>query len=174
MELKQINKTVGFENVKDCYYCGTDGNIYTNENGVFTVKKPYTDRDGYKRVSLRQKVGRRKIYAVHTIICSTFKPNPHCKKTVNHVNHCRNNNRVENLEWATATEQYNNTWRKNMAKKRKKVILKDLTNCSVIVFPSVTHFEKYLHIHGRTTADIIKRCSRGVLYRGRYIVEYVE
>lgn len=174
MELKQINTIKEFENVKDCYYCGTDGKIYVKENGIFTIKKVYIDKGGYERITLGQKVGKRKIYGVHRIVCSVFIPNPEHKKTVNHINHIRNDNRVSNLEWATEVEQYNNTWRKNMAKKRKKVILKDLTNCSVIVFPSVTHFEKYLYIQGKTTANIIKRCSRGVLYRGRYIVEYVE
>lgn len=41
----------------------------------------------------------------HRLIALTFIPNPMSKDTVNHKNHNKLDNRVENLEWATVTEQ---------------------------------------------------------------------
>ena len=55
---------------------------------------------GYKRFRLNKKN-----YPAHHIVASAFIPNPENKKTVNHKNKNRDDNRVCNLEWATMSEQ---------------------------------------------------------------------
>tara|TARA_B100000530_G_C15920353_1_gene472907 strand:+ start:560 stop:1432 length:873 start_codon:yes stop_codon:yes gene_type:complete len=62
---------------------------------------------GYVKVKLYTHEGNRIPVRVHRLIALTFIPNPENKKTVNHKNHNRADNRVENLEWATAAEQNN-------------------------------------------------------------------
>ena len=47
----------------------------------------------------------KKSYAIHYMVALTFIPNPENKKTVNHIDKIRTNNRVENLEWSTHAEQ---------------------------------------------------------------------
>ena len=57
---------------------------------------------------------------VHYLVALAFVPNPDKKKTVDHKNRNRTDNRVENLEWATRKEQAEN--RKKVALERKQEI----------------------------------------------------
>lgn len=48
-----------------------------------------------------------KIYRVHRLVADCFIDNSEGKPTVDHINQIRNDNRVENLRWATTKEQQN-------------------------------------------------------------------
>jgi hypothetical protein len=58
-----------------------------------------SERNGYRRVKIAAKT-----YSVHRLIAEAFLSNPDCKPQVNHIDFDRGNNRVENLEWVTASE----------------------------------------------------------------------
>lgn len=62
--------------------------------------------DGYLYVSLN-KDGCRKNYFVHRLVAIAFIPKPNNKDYVNHKDHNRSNNIVENLEWLTLVENLN-------------------------------------------------------------------
>lgn len=67
------------------------------------VRKPMIDKDGYLYVvlSLNGKTTNNKI---HRLVASAFIPNPENKREVNHINGIKTDNRVENLEWNTRSE----------------------------------------------------------------------
>lgn len=86
-------------------YCiDINGEIYTsyNKKGKKKLKKFLTSK-GYFHVILYEKK-KRFCRQVHRLVAETFIPNPEHKPEVNHINGIRNDNRVENLEWATRSE----------------------------------------------------------------------
>ena len=59
----------------------------------------------YPRVGL-SKEGKYMVIVVHRLVAKAFVKNPTNKKTVDHINTVRTDNRVENLRWLTQEEQF--------------------------------------------------------------------
>lgn len=66
--------------------------------------KPYKNNKGYQMIKLIAVNGKRKAELVHRLVALNFIDNPEHKPEVNHINHIRDDNRLENLEWVTHSE----------------------------------------------------------------------
>lgn len=62
-----------------------------------------TTLDGYQRIVL-MKEAIKKRFMCHRIVAQEFIPNPENKPFINHINGNKSDNRVENLEWCTQSE----------------------------------------------------------------------
>jgi hypothetical protein len=60
-------------------------------------------RGGYIRIDLRNSNGKQKKNSLHRVVAEAFIPNPEKKKTVNHKNHDKLDNRVDNLDLQNKT-----------------------------------------------------------------------
>lgn len=86
------------------------------------IMKTWIDRGGYEYVVLC-KVSIAKKIKVHRLVAEAFIPNPENKPQVDHINTIRDDNRIENLRWATTSENQKNpiSWeRSSNAKKGDK------------------------------------------------------
>lgn len=57
-----------------------------------------------------------KIFTIHRLVATAFIPNPQGKRTVNHIDGNKKNNCVENLEWATYSENHKHAYRTGLKK----------------------------------------------------------
>lgn len=68
---------------------------------------PTDNGNGYKRVGLRVNTetgSKARNFYVHRLVAIAFIPNPESKPEINHLDHNRQNNRFDNLEWVTDAE----------------------------------------------------------------------
>ena len=76
--------------------------------------KPYKHEDGYLTVGIKGTLGENITRFVHRLVAITFIPNPDNEPTVNHINHDRSNNNVNNLEWASHKNQNNHSRKRKL------------------------------------------------------------
>jgi hypothetical protein len=93
------------------YFISTLGNVYSKRLGggyidynlpLRKLKARY-NRDGYNTCNLEGKT-----LTIHRLVGKTFISNPENKPYIDHINRIKNDNRVENLRWATTSENCRN------------------------------------------------------------------
>ena len=89
------------------YSVSNYGRVRNNKTGY--ILKPLKVGFGYVVVELWNKNGP-KSKKIHRLVAEAFLPNPDKKPQVNHIDGNKKNNRLDNLEWVTASENMKHSY----------------------------------------------------------------
>jgi hypothetical protein len=104
--MKEIWKDIkNYESLYQVSNLGNVKNLKTNK-----ILSSNANQYSYRYVQLR-KDNRWKQYSVHRLVAITFIPNPNNHPTVNHIDRNKHNNRVDNLEWCSYSDNVKHFWK---------------------------------------------------------------
>ena len=114
--MKEIWKDIsGYEGL---YQVSNLGRIKRIRNRTCKILKEQKKQSGYIGCTL-SKNGIVKHYKVHRLVAEAFIPNTEHKPQINHINGDKTDNNVNNLEWCTARENINHSFKAGLSKGRR-------------------------------------------------------
>ncbi|MBU0963112.1 MAG: HNH endonuclease [Nanoarchaeota archaeon] len=138
-----------------------------NRRGSKLFSKTYKNYRGYIQVALF--IGKkRKSHLIHRLIAEAFIPNPKNLKFINHKNGIKDDNRIENLEWVTSSENMQHAFDNNLCNLRKKVLQLDYNNNLINEFPGLRIAEKQTgisHCNISMCCNGKQKTSRGFIWK---------
>lgn len=157
-----MTKRLPIPGYEGLYSADTDGYVWRDEitvelkSGIriapakrLNPTKPDMTRGGYLRTRLTDADGATKAHSIHRLIAMAFHENPLDKRTVNHIDGNRLNNRPDNLEWATDQEQIIHAWANGLRSNKKKNVTSGDKEAMRLMF-----------LKGASIADIARHFGR--------------
>lgn len=144
------------------------------------ILKPHHNRKWYMVIGLNKNF-KKKNFILHRLLLKSFIPNPENKPQVNHINWIRDDNRLENLEWCTVSENqihsFNILWRKptnnwkfwKLHHNSKKVNQYDLNSKFIRTWGCISDVQRELWINH---SSISRCCKWNYKYAWEFIWEY--
>lgn len=108
------------KNYEDLYQVSNFGRAKSFKSGKPKIFSLCNNNCGYVQVRL-YKDGGKEFLTVHRLVAEAFIPNPDGKPFVNHKNGNKTDNRVENLEWVTVSENLFHAYRIGLTNGRRKL-----------------------------------------------------
>ena len=157
------------------YRVSNYGRVVSLQSGREKFLLPEIDKDGYARVVLCNN-GFHKRFLLHRLVAEHFMECPvnHSELTIDHLDHDKTNNRPENLEWVTTSEnlrrahrdgRYDETLRRHMI----PVMITDLWTGGETYYENIPAAARDLGISKSTMYAALRRSNNVVRH---YVVEY--
>jgi len=105
MDLQNFRPIKDFE---DRYFVSVNGEVYSKKTK--RLLKPLENEKGYLSVELWRNY-KRVVKKIHRLVAETFLENPRNLKEINHKDGNKQNNRAENLEWCTRSENLKHAYK---------------------------------------------------------------
>ena len=144
------------------YLIYEDGRVWSKTSNKYIKQNLYGK---YIQITLHNN-SKPKTFNIHRLIGLYYIPNPNNKPEVDHINRIKHDNRIENLRWATSSEQkqnrdgYSNTGEKYITKTYRKD-----NNKFYYFITKNDYFNKKLSCNKWTLQDAIK-------LRDELLIEY--
>lgn len=161
---------------KKTYEVSNFGNIRKRLKYGYRNLKPFKDKDGYLKVCLCE--NQQRVYRyIHRLVAIEFIENKENKPTVNHKDGNKQNNDMNNLEWATIKEQNNHALntglrimpKNEMHKDSKKVAQFDMNMNLIKIYPSANEAKRQT---GFSQGHISEVCRGEKKQHKNYIWKY--
>lgn len=121
------------------YLLYPDGRLFNMKNKNW--KKWTKDSNGYMKCTIWY-MGKPISITQHRLLAEMFISNPNNKEQVNHINGIKNDNRLENLEWVTQSENAIHSFKNGLQK------------------PTRPNMKKVIHIESNFIYDSISDAAR--------------
>jgi len=141
----------------DNYLIYPDGKVYNQKYDRFL--KPQLNKDGYYYVYL-SKTNKTYVKCIHRLVAGAFIPNPNGKPEVDHIDRNRKNNNIENLRWATHSENQQNT----SVRCDNKLGIKNICYCNRY---NIYEYKKV--INGNLHRKYLKTLEEAIAYKEEYL-----
>lgn len=128
-----------------------------------TLVHPFVDKKGYHRVYIR-----RKCYSIHRLVAESFIPNPDNKEQVNHIDSNPRNNKVENLEWVTPSENILHSYYQGNRNKLECYRVEDGKR-----FSNISKIAKEYNTYYAIVKEVIKKKNGKNLFSGKELEEKI-
>ena len=113
-ELSKRYQVSSLGRIKRKPFISTLGRFNSDRN----IKEKFISLCVNKRGYVRVKLFNKKQVFAHRLIAEAFISNPKNKPFINHINGIKSDNRVENLEWCTSSENLLHSYKLGLSKKR--------------------------------------------------------
>lgn len=132
------------------------------------IIKPHLLKSGYLQVEL-SKNDKMHGFRVHRLVAVSFVPNPDSKEFVNHKNGNKIDNRAENLEWATRSENQLHAIYVIKTQKTRSVVQKSKKGELIKKWDCIAMASSALGIRGDS---IVRNCRGRRKSAGGYVWSY--